>query len=133
VYVGAIYGAFSEHLNVPTCDLVLLAVHKYLQDTFDHARVCFYSAESLKEFSRETWPDDSSFHAIADVIHQGVKYTMTDNHADGYQRMRAACDTALKVQVDPTLPLGDPPPNDRIGICHQLANDGLVKWRVRDE
>lgn len=133
VYVEAIYCAFAEHLKMPTCDLTAISGYDYLRSTFDHARVCFYSAESLKEFSRETWPDDSCFNAVADVIHQGVKYTMTDNHVDGYQRMRAACDTALKVHVDPSLPLGDPPPNDRIGICHQLANDQLVKWRVKDE
>ena len=133
VYVGAMYTAFAEHLRTPTCDLASISARKYLRSTFDHARVCFYSAESLKEFSRETWPDDSCFNAIADVIHQGVMFTLTDNHSDGYQRLRAVCVTAMTVPVDPALPLGDPLPNDRIGICHQLANDGLVMWRVRDE
>ena len=132
-YVDAMYGAFAEHLNVPTCTLASISGHKHLRSTFDHARVCFYSAESLKEFSRETWPDDSCFNAVADIIHQGIQFTMTDNHADGYRRMRAACETALTVQVDAALPLGDPPPNDRIGVCHQLANDGLVTWKVKDE
>ena len=133
VYVGAMYNAFAEHLKSPTCTPELVNTHAHLRDTFHHARVCFYSAESLKEFSRETWPDDSCFNAVADIIHQGVSYTMTDSHADGYRRMRAVCDTALKVHVDPGLPLGDPPPNDRIGICHQFANEKRVKWVIKDE
>lgn len=116
-----------------TCDLDTILGYKHLRSTFDNARVCFYSAEALKEFSRETWPDDSCFNALANIIHQGVIYTMTDRHEDGYERMRAACDTALKVHVDPSIPFGDPPPNDRIGICHQLANDRRIKWVVKDE
>jgi hypothetical protein len=133
VYVDAMYRAFAEHLKLATCDLAAISGTRYLRSTFDNARVCFYSAESLKEFSRETWPDDSCFNALADVVHQGVTFTMTDRHDDGYQRMRAACEMALKVQIDPGTPLGDPPPNDRIGICHQLANDKRLEWVVKDE
>jgi hypothetical protein len=127
-YVNAMYCAFAEHLGKPVATISAISSHAYLRSSFDHARVCFYSAESLKEFSRETWPDDSCFNSIADTVHQGVKFVMAGLHADGFHRMIAVCAMAISVQIDPNNAIGNPLPNDRVGICHQLANEGTIRW-----
>ena len=132
VYVDALYGAFSEHIGGSVTSLNELSSYAYLRPAFHHARVCFYSAESLKEFSRESWPDDSCFDSIVKVVHEGVHFAMTLPHRDGFERMQKVHEVAVNVQIDRDNPLGIPRPHDRIGICHQLANEGSIKWVVKD-
>lgn len=132
-YVKAMYGAFSEHLGANVASINQCVSHSYLRPAFNHARVCFYSAESLKEFARESWPDDTCFNAIVQVVNQGISFVMTLPHRDGFERMQKVCEVAISVQVDGANPLGVPFPNDRVGICHQLANDGTIKWVVKND
>jgi hypothetical protein len=91
------------------------------------ARVEFYSAEGLRTFSRDTLPP-GEFEKLQDELHSGIKDDLRGEHVDGYRRVVAVVKTAR------TLPLTSHPLTSRIhnrdrgGICHQLANDGKVRW-----
>jgi hypothetical protein len=68
------------------------------------------------------------FEKLQDEVHTGIKDELRGEHADGYRRVVAVVKTAR------TLPLGAHALHGRMavrdhgGICHQLANDGKVRW-----
>lgn len=65
---------------------------------------------------------------MQDEIHSGIKDEVRGDHADGYRRVLAVVKTARALQ-----PTSNPlstrlHTRDKGGICHQLANDGKVRW-----
>lgn len=104
-----------------------LAGRADLREHFNDSRVEFYSAEGLRTFSRDTLPP-GEFEKLQDEVRSGIKDDLRGAHADGYGRVVAVVKTAR------VLPLTSHPlitrihNRDRGGICHQLANDGKVRW-----
>lgn len=127
-FVGELRLAYAEHLNQAMKDLdAALAAREDLREHFHDARVEFYSAEGLRTFSRDTLPP-GEFARLQDEVHSGIKDDLRGEHPDGYRRVIAVVKTAR------TLPLTSHPLSSRIhnrdrgGVCHQLANDGKVRW-----
>lgn len=128
VFVSELRRAYADHLKQELKDVDAgLAGREDLREHFNDARVEFYSAEGLRTFSRDTLPP-GEFEKLQDEVHSGIKDDLRDEHADGYRRVVAVVKTAR------TLPLTSHPLSSRIhnrdrgGICHQLANDGKVRW-----
>jgi len=128
VFAGELRRAYAEHVKKDVNDVDKdLAGHDDLREHFTDARIEFYSAESLRTFSRDTLPP-GEFEKLQDEVHSGIKDDVRADHADGYRRVVAVVKTAR------TLPLTSHPLSTRIhnrdrgGICHQLANDGKVRW-----
>ncbi len=130
-YVQQIYEAFSDHLNVEVRDESGFLHRPYLKDAFDHARVCFYSAESLKEFARDQLPNEQPLEDLINQVYSGIRITVNKTHTDGFSRMMEASETATKLQITAHHILSaDLSPNDRVGICHHLSNEDKIKWVV---
>lgn len=128
VFVGELRRAYADHLKRELEDVEAgLADREDLREHFHDARVEFYSAEGLRTFSRDTLPP-GEFEKLQDEVHSGIKDDLRAEHADGYRCVVAVVKTAR------TLPLLSHPlicrihNRDRGGICHQLANDGRVRW-----
>jgi hypothetical protein len=128
VFVGELRRAYADHLKQDVNDVERdLAGRDDLREHFADARVEFYSAEGLRTFSRDTLPP-GEFERLQDEVHSGVKDDLRGDHADGYRRVVAV------VKTSRTLPLTSHPlisrihNRDRGGICHQLANNGKVRW-----
>ena len=128
VFVSELRRAYAEHLKQDVKDVDAgLATREDLREHFDDARIEFYSAEGLRTFSRDTLPP-GEFERLQDEVHSAIKDDIRGEHADGYRRVVAVVKTAR------TLPLTSHPLTTRIhnrdrgGICHQLANDGKVRW-----
>lgn len=128
VFVGELRRAYSDHLKQEVKDVDTgLAGREDLREHFNDARVEFYSAEGLRTFSRDTLPP-GEFEKLQDELRSGIMDDVRSEHADGYSRVLAVVKTAR------TLPLASHPlvsrihNRDRGGICHQLANDGKVRW-----
>jgi hypothetical protein len=98
-----------------------------LREHFHDARVEFYSAEGLRTFSRDTLPQ-GEFEKLQDEVHSGIKDDVRGAHADGYQRVLAVVRTARALQLTSNPLTTRIHTRDRGGICHQLANDGKVRW-----
>lgn len=131
-YVEQIYEAFSDHLKAPIKDPSGFAHRIDMKNNFHKARVSFYCAESLKEFSRDSLPDDEYFVDLKEQILEGISITVDKLHADGYARLVETTEKAVTVQID-SNPLKDAlRPNDRIGICHHLANEDKLRWVPND-
>jgi hypothetical protein len=127
VYVGALLQAYGEHLGQEVPSVQALTRDASLTAHFNDARIAFYSAEGLRLFSRDTLPP-TSYTALQDDVHAGIKIDLTDEHPDGYARVRAATKTAQVLALGAHPLAKSATVVDRHGICHQLANDGKVKW-----
>lgn len=127
-YVTQIYEAYADHLKAPVSDEAGFKHRSDLKDHFDKARVCFYTAESLKEFARDNLPDDSYFNDLCALFLEGLFFTLNDTHPDGYHRMRETSKTSLTIRIDASVLRDVLRPDDRVGICHHLANDDKIHW-----
>jgi hypothetical protein len=128
-FVRELLLAYADHLKSPVSAPSDLAAHTSLAHHFDDARREFYSAESLRAFSRDTLPP-GQFENLQDEIHAGVMDDVRTPHADGFQCVLAVVKTARFLQFSHPL-TGQMSTRDRGGVCHQLVNDGKIFW-VKD-
>lgn len=128
VFVGELRRAYAQHLKLDVKDLDAgLSIREDLREHFNDARVEFYSAEGLRTFSRDTLPA-GEFEKLQDELHSGIKDDVRGEHADGYRRVVAVVKTARSLQLTSNPLATRIHTRDRGGICHQLANDGKVRW-----
>jgi hypothetical protein len=127
VFVRELLRAYGDHLKQDVNDVADLAARDDLQDHFADSRVEFYSAESLRTFSRDRLPP-GEFEKLQDEVHAGIKDDVRDDHVDGYRRVVAVVKTARHLPLAAHSLHTRISVRDRGGICHQLANDGKVRW-----
>jgi hypothetical protein len=93
VFVQELLSAYGDHLKQP------IAVPSDLDSNdlrahYGEARVEFYSAESLRTFSRDTLPP-GAFERLQDDVHSGIGDDLRDDrYEDGYRRVVAVVKTA---------------------------------------
>jgi hypothetical protein len=126
-YVDELLGAYGEHVGAAIGSVAELDAHASLAEHFGDSRIAFYSAEGLRVFSRDTLPP-GSFARLQDDVHAGIKNDVRHPHADGYARVLAATKTAQSLALTAHALGTSATVPDRHGICHQLANDGKVRW-----
>lgn len=127
VYISRLIEAYCDHLG-SSVDVVSLAGHVELHLHMLRSRERFFHAEALRNFSRDNLPP-GQFEALQDEFLDGVIDNVEDSsHRDGYERVKTT--TAIAQKLDPTnnalrdvLGL-----RDKAGICHQLADDGRLRW-----
>lgn len=126
-YVRELLDAYSDHLkhHVETVDD--LAGYDDLNDHFNDSRLEFYSAESLRSFSRDTLPP-GAFEQLQAEIHSGIKDEFRAVHDDAYRRVMAVVKTARFLPITDHALKDRLSPLDRGGVCHQLANDKKFRW-----
>jgi hypothetical protein len=127
-YVLKLYAAFSDHLKCTVSNPQDFDEHTHLTRCFAHARECFYSAEALKEFSRDNLPDDTQFTDLCEQVLQGVTPTLNKVHEDGYEKLVDVSEKAVSVAITSNILVSEVVPSDRVGLCHQLANNGVITW-----
>lgn len=128
VYVAELLSAYGDHLGDAVATVAELDPHNDLAEHFEESRIAFYSAEGLRVFSRDTLPP-GSFEALQDDVHAGIKNDIRHPHPDGYARVIAATKTAQTLALAAHALGGSATIPDRHGLCHQLANEGKVKWK----
>lgn len=127
-YVRELLDAYGDHLKhrLATID-DLSSNESSLRDHFSDSRLEFYSAESLRAFSRDTLPL-GEFEKLQDEVHSGIRDEIRSDHPDGYRRVVAVVKTARSLQLSAHALHSQVSVRDRGGICHQLANNEKVKW-----
>lgn len=127
-YVDCLLEAYRQHKsdNLLTCE----SLQDYLREHFKTSRIRYYCAETIREFSRDTLPTPYTFAQVQDQIYYNIAdIVQRPDFADGYYRVIEA------VKVAPTTPIQHPLASylkvaSLQGICHQLANEGKVKWVI---
>jgi len=127
-FVTELRRAYADHLHSALEDVdVGFAGREDLREHFHDARVEFYSAEGLRLFSRDRLPE-GEFKKLQDEMHSGIRDELRSEHADGYRRVISVVRTARSLQLTSHPLISRMHNRDRGGICHQLANDGKVRW-----
>ncbi len=129
-YVEQLFDAYSDHVKASVSKVSELSSHSNdLLEHYHDSRKCFYSAESLKEFARDNLPANQDYFAdLTDRILSGIKTTIRKPHTSGYVRLLSTVETAHSLQIGQHVLSDDLLPDDREGICHQLANADKIKW-----
>ena len=126
-YVAKLLEAYAEHTNTNVVSHEAIPGND-LQDHFSESRNQFYSAESLRMFSRDTLPS-GEFEKLQEEFREAIMDEIRFDHSDGYQRVMAVVKLARLLQVSAHALSTTLTPPDRAGICHQLANDtDNVRW-----
>jgi hypothetical protein len=125
-YIRQLFEAYGDRLG-KLINHVSDLVDAMLGRDFLRQRERFYHAESLRNFARDTVPEDT-FERLQDEVFHGVIDICDSNHQDGFERMRATVAEAARLSTtsNPLASVIRVP--DRQGICHQLANDDRLTW-----
>lgn len=130
-YVQELLSAYSDHLGRPiglTSELNDSSTREAaILEHFNDSRIEFYSAESLRSFSRDTLPQ-GEFEKLQTEMHDGIKDEVRAKHDDGYLRVVEVVKTARSLQISAHALASSLHVRDRGGICHQLANDKKIRW-----
>jgi hypothetical protein len=125
-YVSELFRAYSEHQG-KSVQQATLKKFPDLEQHFRLTRNSFFSAESLKAFSRDHLPENE-FGRLQDEVRDGVQETYVSNHVDGFHKVRAVTKAAIDLQITDHALIPVLKPSDRRGICHQIVNVGHFAW-----
>lgn len=127
-YISKLMEAYEDHLNRQIVKLEDLENEPDLKAHYTDSRIQFYSAESLRSFSRDYLPP-GEFQKLQDEIYDGIRDDIRDEYSSGYRRILAVVKTARLLPLSSHALVCRLTSNDRSGICHQLANDkDEVRW-----
>ena len=127
-YISKLMEAYGDHLNRDITALADIEAEHDLKEHCVDSRIQFYSAESLRSFSRDYLPP-GEFRKLQDEVHEGIKDDIREDHPSGYKRLLAVVKTARGLQITSHALVSKLTIRDRGGICHQLANDkDEVRW-----
>lgn len=126
-YIQQIFEAYSDHADDNIQDVSCLNDKPDLKTDFVRQRERFYSAESLRNFSRDTVPA-GTFEALQEEIFQGVVDACESDHIDGLARMRGTISQSGQLSLTSNALSSVIKIQDKQGVCHQLANTDRLTW-----
>ncbi|HZW40399.1 MAG TPA: ABC-three component system protein [Ignavibacteriaceae bacterium] len=131
-YIEQLFEAYSDHINNEINSLVMLSQYKEQYLHFNRQRECFYWADALNQFSRDHLPPDSHcFEDLKEEIYQGIVDVSNEIHQSGYLNIKKTTHEAKIIQIQSNALLSVVQTQDRIGICHHLANENRLIWVKR--
>ncbi len=127
IYVRALLDAYEERVGT------IISSPDILQDAeltkhFSRSRREFYSAEALREFSRDNVPS-GTFDELLEEVHDGIIDVVESQHRDAVERVLQVVRQAKALPLTANALVPRVTTTDRGGMCHQLANDRRVRWR----
>jgi hypothetical protein len=127
-YVGQLFEVIAGEMGAPVTALSNFIHLEKFRMLFDRSRITFYCAEGLKELARDQMADVRFFDTLLDEFHSGLYHWYTEAPATGYQRLTNTVKGAQQLQLGGHLLAPHVLASDREGMCHQMANEGLVRW-----
>lgn len=128
-FIEQLFEAYSDHINIPISKLEDLRPHSDYFEHFNRNRNCFYWAEALNQFSRDHLPPKNTcFEDLKEEVYYGVVDTCMSNHKSGYENVVKTTSEATKLYLSGNALLEKAQIQDKIGICHHLANENKLKW-----
>lgn len=128
VYIEALLRAFSD-ADGAEYSIDDMKTSAYKED-LDRARINFFSAESLENFSRDAFPT-GCYEDLKDECFEGVHSVVRQKHDNGYDRFLAVSTQAASLPYSAHPLFHYIQASDRKGLCHQLVNEHKFKWIKR--
>ncbi|WP_187272671.1 ABC-three component system protein [Methylobacterium sp. WL9] len=127
-YVTQLFAVIGEQMGAPVLSHKEFShIDKY-RKLFDRSRITFYSTEGLKELARDQMADVRFFETLLDEFGNSLYHWYSDIAASGYQRLLNTVKGSQSIQLGSHALAPHVLANDREGMCHQMANEGLVQW-----
>jgi hypothetical protein len=127
-YVKQLFEVIAEQMgSTVTCsaDFASVVDHSRL---YDRSRITFYCAEGLKELARDQMADAAFFDTLLKEFGDGLYHCYSAPAATGLHRLRATVLAAQGLQLGAHTLSPHVRANDREGMCHQLANEDMLRW-----
>ncbi|WP_225247113.1 ABC-three component system protein [Vibrio campbellii] len=131
LYVTKLIKAYDSHNSESILEVSDLANHKNYSSHLKRSREEFLHAETLRNFSRDTLPNDE-FEKIQSQILSGVSDIVEGEHDNGFDKVKEVVREAKRLQLSTSPLTSCLTVNDRGGICHQLANNNEISWCEND-
>lgn len=127
-YVGQLYEVIGEAMGAVISDPVHFSHEATYKGLFERSRITFYCAEGLKELARDQMADTAFFDTLLGEFREGLYYTYTTTGQTGLNRLRSTVTAAQSLQLGGHVLAPHVQAKDREGMCHQMANEGILKW-----
>lgn len=110
----------------------LKAVSKQFFRHFLRQREGYFSAQSLKRFVRDELFDEESYENIKGQIEYGIMDVYDEIYNSEFNRLKETvrCAQCLPVTCNE---IRETTVQDRVGMCHELVNDGKIRWSEENE
>lgn len=125
-YICELLKVYEEKLSTSDMDIATLQEHKQVYEHFMRQRDDYYSAQSLKRFSRDEFPEEP-YEDVKDEVFGSVIDISLENYASSYERMNKTLREARNVPIM-IQEFDRVTPSDKAGICHELVNDSKLRW-----
>ncbi|MDP9702409.1 hypothetical protein J2T16_005387 [Paenibacillus intestini] len=134
IYVTKLLEAYSEDKGVTFSNADDLADYSLYNNHFSRERIHYHKAQSLASFERDTLPEGANaFVKLKKSVYMGVIDTVESEFISGFARVKEVTKTARSLQLSGNPLISVVEDDDRHGICHHLANDGLIEWVKKNE
>lgn len=130
-YVQKMQDVYEERYGPSVSTLEQVEKNPEAKANLQNQREAFYRAEQLRTFCRDSVPP-GTFAWVQKAVYSGVKEVEEDDHETGWARLKAVVNTAQIMHLGSNQLIDKVEPDDRKGICHQLANDGKLTWVRKD-
>lgn len=127
LYLEKLVDVFKEQ-DKSCKDVASVEIHPEYCVEFQENRDSFYSAEVLRKSVEDSVPPNTYDH-LKEQIYMGVIPTARGTYKSGLKRLRKVHKKAYQMHLtglDLIIPIMNP--LDRLGICHQLANEDKLTW-----
>lgn len=127
LYIEKLVDVFKEQ-DKSCKDVASVEAHPEYRVEFQENRESFYSAEVLRKSVEGSVPPNT-YDDLKDQIYMGVIPTARGTYKSGLKRLRKVQKNAYQMHLtglELIIPIMKP--LDRLGICHQLANEDKLTW-----
>ncbi|GAE02573.1 hypothetical protein CBO05C_2263 [Clostridium botulinum B str. Osaka05] len=131
-YVSQLMKVYSSHENKDITDVKCLKSIKQLHGHFKRQRECFHNARALKRFARDEFINDEVYDDLKNQVYHGVVTTCESAFYDELKRVDTTIERAQILPIK-TAELGEINILEKSGMCHDLVNDGEMRWVEDDE
>ncbi|GGC83687.1 hypothetical protein GCM10011396_33860 [Undibacterium terreum] len=126
IYLTELLKVYAEHSSVSVNMEAAFSSEAY-GEHLQGCRAEFYSAEGLKRFRRDIYPED--FEKLLEAVYAGVKRVLSSPlHQNGMVRLDAVLNHASTLQISDNPLSRRLFPADLPGACHHLVNEEKMKW-----
>lgn len=128
IYITRLLEAYGDSLNICIDNLKKLSMYPKELNHFKTQRINFYRAESLREYANESLPSETIFEEFQGFIYDALEDTVNDIYENGFRCLNETLKEVQRIDLSGSIISQVTRPADRKGICHQLANDGKMRW-----
>jgi hypothetical protein len=127
VYVGKLLEVYAETTGVAIADVSDLDGHAEWKDDLQKQRVRFFDAEAfIATYRDQTEPGTTE--DFADQIADAIEPSLMSKEAALDRLTKALTTAAITTPANVLSPQAKP--RVKQGVCHQLANDDRVTWKI---